>query len=63
MLIEVDTDKHKKEIKEEIRDLIEVNLKELYNSFDDDEKRTFLRGIIKEIKVDNDFNIVDIIFL
>lgn len=63
MLIEVDTDKQKKEAKEEIKALMDVNLRDLYNSFNDDEKRTFLRGIIKEIKVDEDFNIVDIIFL
>jgi DNA invertase Pin-like site-specific DNA recombinase len=62
-LIEVDTDKQKKETREEIQSLVNVNLKELYDSFDDVEKRTFLRGIIKEIRIDENYEIVDIIFL
>jgi DNA invertase Pin-like site-specific DNA recombinase len=62
-LVEVDIGKQKKETKEEIQALVNINLEELYNTFDDDEKRTFLRGIIKEIKIDKDYNITDIIFL
>ena len=63
MLLDVNSPKYKKETKQEIQALIDVNLKELYNTFTDEEKRTFLRGIIKEIRVDENCNIVDIIFL
>ena len=59
----IDTTKHKQEAKKEIQALVDVNLVDLYNSFTDAEKRTFLRGIIKEIRIDENYNITDIIFL
>ena len=62
-LKEATTGKKEKEAREEVQSLVNVNLKELYNTFTDEEKRVFLRGIIKEIRVDKDYHITDIIFL
>lgn len=59
----IDTSNNRKETKKEIQALANVNLVELYNTFTDEEKRTFLRGIIKEIHIDVNYNITDIIFL
>ena len=39
-----------------------VNLQELYGTFSDDEKSAFWHGLIKEIRIDDSFNIIDIIF-
>ena len=39
-----------------------VNLQELYGKFSDDEKSAFWHGLIKEIRIDDSFNIIDIIF-
>lgn len=59
----IDATLQKKEARKEIQALADVNLIELYNTFTDEEKRTFLRGIIKEIHIDENYNITDIIFL
>ena len=50
-------------VSEELKALQGVNLHDLYNGFSNEEKRAFLRGIIREIKVDENYNITDIIFL
>lgn len=62
-LVSVDIDRHEQQAKNEIIELSSVNLVELYNTFTDEEKRTFLRGIIKEIRIDDCYNITEIIFL
>lgn len=46
-----------------IKKLLKENLNELYNSFSKEEKQVFLRSIIKEIHIDEDYNITNIIFL
>lgn len=46
-----------------LKNLMNVNLLELYKGFTVNEKQLFMRSIIKEIKVDEDYNITDIIFL
>ncbi|MBR5795382.1 MAG: recombinase family protein [Erysipelotrichaceae bacterium] len=46
-----------------IKNLLKENLHELYNSFSKEEKQVFLRTIIKEIHIDEDYNITNIIFL
>ena len=62
-LISADISKHEKQAKSEIVELANIDLAELYNTFTDEEKRTFLRGIIKEIRIDKDYTITEIIFL
>lgn len=46
-----------------LKNLMNVNLNELYKTFSNEEKQVFLRSIIKEIHIDEDYNITNIIFL
>lgn len=46
-----------------IKSLANMNIDELYNSFSIEEKQKFMRGLIKEIHIDENYNVVDIIFL
>lgn len=52
-----------KAISPTLKNLANVNVQELYNSFSNEEKQAFMRGTIKEIHIDEDYNVVDIIFL
>lgn len=52
-----------KPVSQALKDLVNVNLHELYKTFSNEEKQAFMRGIIKEIHIDEDYNVVDIIFL
>lgn len=63
LLESVDIPKYKKDARNEIKALTGINLHELYNTFDDAEKRTFLRGIINKIFLDENCNITEIEFL
>lgn len=48
---------------EALKDLKGINVLELYKSFSIEEKQAFMRGIVKEIIIDENYNIKDIIFL
>lgn len=48
---------------DELKTLQGINLHELYKTFSQEEKQVFMRGIIKEILIDEDYNIKKIIFL
>ena len=45
-----------------IERLLQSDFKNLYNTLTREEKRTLWRSAIKEIRIDNDYNITGIIF-
>ncbi len=51
------------DVSEELKALQGINLHELYKTFSESEKQAFMRGIIREIHIDEDYNIKNIIFL
>lgn len=46
-----------------LKNLVNLNLYEHYKGFTPEGKQAFMRGIIKEIKIDENWNVTDIIFL
>ncbi len=51
------------EASSKVKDLMGVNLLDLYKTFSSEEKQIFFRGLIKDIILDEEYNIKDIIFL
>lgn len=51
------------DVSEELKALQGINLHELYKTFSEGEKQAFMRGIIREIHIDEQYNIKNIIFL
>lgn len=52
----------KKEVSKSVLDLKGINLKDLYNTFTDEEKQVFWRGLLKEIIIDEKYNILGVSF-
>ena len=60
---EADTVNNEKKASEKVKDIIGVNLGELYQTFTQEEKQAFWRGLIKSIEVDKEYNILNVDFL
>lgn len=50
-------------VSDELKALQGININDLYQTFSDEEKMAFFRGIVREIHIDTDYNITNIIFL
>ena len=50
------------ELNENVVKLNEINLNELYNTFSDEEKQAFWCGLLDEIKIDENKNIIGVSF-
>lgn len=62
-LKELEVEDTPKIVSDKVKALSGINLRELYNTFSKEEKQTFWIGLLKDIYVDEDYNITKVDFL